>query len=84
MTVPNGLTPNMSNNTVLLFSRVLLAVSLVMMLVTGCNTTAGSPNYGNSIGNLAYDFSLSDVNGNIVTLSELRGHPVVLNFWYAV
>ncbi len=83
MTVPNGLTPNMSNNTVLLFSKVLGVVSLVMTIVTGCNTAAGSLTYGNSIGNLAYDFSLSDVNGNIVTLSELRGHPVVINFWYA-
>lgn len=30
---------------------------------------------------LAPDFSLSDLEGNIVTLSELKGKKVFLNFW---
>jgi len=29
----------------------------------------------------APDFSLPDMNGNTVTLSELRGNAVFLNFW---
>ncbi|MCF6095169.1 TlpA family protein disulfide reductase [Microaerobacter geothermalis] len=29
----------------------------------------------------ATDFSLLDINGQEVTLSELKGKPVVLNFW---
>lgn len=52
----------------------LLAVFLLMILMPGCVTTGGGMKYGNSVGNLAYDFSLSDTNGNIVTLSGLRGH----------
>jgi peroxiredoxin len=31
--------------------------------------------------NLAPDFSLEDANGQMVTLSELRGKVVLLNFW---
>lgn len=32
-------------------------------------------------GQLAPDFTLQLASGGILTLSELRGHPVVLNFW---
>lgn len=33
------------------------------------------------IGAPAYDFTLQDLDGNTVTLSDLQGHPVILNFW---
>lgn len=33
------------------------------------------------MGNLAPDFSLLDLNGQAVSLSSLRGKPVLLNFW---
>ncbi len=33
------------------------------------------------IGQPAPDFTLVDLDGNLYTLSELRGQPVVLNFW---
>jgi peroxiredoxin len=36
---------------------------------------------GVKIGNLAYDFSLKNYDGNTVTLSSLRGKIVILNFW---
>ena len=29
----------------------------------------------------APDFALADLNGNEVSLSDLRGRPVLLNFW---
>jgi len=32
-------------------------------------------------GFLAPDFELPDLEGNMVKLSDFRGHPVVLNFW---
>jgi cytochrome c biogenesis protein CcmG, thiol:disulfide interchange protein DsbE len=32
-------------------------------------------------GSVAPDFSLADLDGNPIRLSELRGRPVVLNFW---
>ena len=34
-----------------------------------------------AVGHPAPDFSLPTVDGGMVTLSELRGTPVVLNFW---
>ncbi|RMH02177.1 MAG: TlpA family protein disulfide reductase [Chloroflexi bacterium] len=33
------------------------------------------------VGDLAYDFTLQDLEGNTYTLSELRGRPVIVNFW---
>ena len=33
------------------------------------------------VGDLAYDFALTDVNGEQVKLSELAGRPVIVNFW---
>ncbi|MBK8904596.1 MAG: redoxin domain-containing protein [Anaerolineaceae bacterium] len=34
-----------------------------------------------AVGDLAYDFALSDVDGNLVQLSQLSGKPVIVNFW---
>ena len=36
---------------------------------------------GAQVGNLAPDFELDDLDGNPVRLSDLRGIPVMLNFW---
>jgi thiol-disulfide isomerase/thioredoxin len=36
---------------------------------------------GNLIGNLAIDFQLKNMNGQVVSLSGLRGKAVMLNFW---
>jgi len=36
---------------------------------------------GAQVGNLAPDFELDDLDGNSVRLSDLRGIPVMLNFW---
>jgi cytochrome c biogenesis protein CcmG, thiol:disulfide interchange protein DsbE len=33
------------------------------------------------VGSLAPDFSLRALDGTTVTLSALRGHPVLINFW---
>jgi peroxiredoxin len=33
------------------------------------------------VGDAAHDFSLNDLDGNRVTLSDFRGRPVMLNFW---
>lgn len=43
----------------------------------------GGPNLDTiqEIGAPAYDFTLQDLDGNAVTLSDLQGHPVILNFW---
>jgi cytochrome oxidase Cu insertion factor (SCO1/SenC/PrrC family) len=34
-------------------------------------------------GGVAPDFTLRLLNGQSVTLSSLRGHPVLINFWHS-
>ncbi len=36
---------------------------------------------GPAVGQLAPNFRLQDLGGNLVELADTRGHPVVLNFW---
>jgi len=33
------------------------------------------------VGSLAPDFTLPTLDGGAVTLSQLRGHPIIINFW---
>jgi len=40
-----------------------------------------SPTEGTKVGNLAPDFQLQNLDGKPASLSELRGKPVILNFW---
>ncbi|MCP4357400.1 MAG: redoxin domain-containing protein [Chloroflexi bacterium] len=34
-----------------------------------------------TVGDLAYDFALQDLDGNEVSLDALHGRPVIINFW---
>ena len=72
--------------------RVVASGLLVLILiVNGCQpqaeppeeeeTPPPPPQVGTRVGNLAPDFILEDINGETVTLSELRGSGVMLNFW---
>ena len=65
-------------------SIVLLAVSLAV-IGTGCQAggteTVTVTKFGNQVGNIAYDFSVPDAEGNVITLSEYAGRPVLLSFW---
>lgn len=36
---------------------------------------------GNQVGNLAYDFTLQNLESEYISLSGFRGKPVLLNFW---
>jgi len=40
-----------------------------------------TPNIGTQAGNLAPNFQLNNLEGKLVSLSDLRGKPVMLNFW---
>lgn len=40
-----------------------------------------TPQVGLAVGDLAPDFSLQDLSGNLVSLSDYRGQVVLLNFW---
>ncbi len=59
----------------------LLVVFLLLTLIPGCSSSDGSLKYGNRVGNLAYGFTLKDLNGDTLALSSLLGQPVALNFW---
>lgn len=45
------------------------------------SVTTLSAKEGTAVGNLAYDFTLTNYAGESVTLSDLRGKIVILNFW---
>ncbi len=45
-------------------------------------TSAGHP-VGLQVGNTAPDFTLAAPDGKKVSLSDYRGKPIMLNFWYA-
>ncbi len=64
--------------------RVLLPVSLAVMLasgllVTACSGPSAEP--APQVGKMAPDFQLAKLDGQRITLSALRGKPVLLNFW---
>ena len=60
--------------------KVTLLVMLTLgLLVSGCS--AGSELSEAQVGNLAPDFQLDNLDGKPVALSDLKGKPVLLNFW---
>jgi len=67
--------------------RIVLAISFLAtaLAVAGCSSEANPapPNVtvGSAPGNMAPDFQLKDLDGRDLTLMELRGRPVLLNFW---
>lgn len=67
---------------------LLLATLILTALIYACGTeTTGKGEPGDEIqlavveGKKARDFTLPDLNGGKVTLSDLRGKVVLLNFW---
>src|SRR3989344_8454859 len=44
-------------------------------------TLAETTNVGNEVGKQAPQFTLTDFNGNQVSLSSFQGKPVVITFW---
>lgn len=66
--------------------RSFLAVSILLLLMiglTGCvSTDQENRRYQHALTEKpAPDFTLRDLKGNQVSLSDFRGQPVVLNFW---
>jgi peroxiredoxin len=63
---------------------ILVSLLVLVLVVAGCSSTpapAPEPKQGFNVGNLAPDFQLQRLDGQVVTLSSLRGSPVLLNFW---
>lgn len=55
---------------------IILATILLLAVMIGCVVPVGS-----QVGDKAPDFTLSTLDGRQVTLSELKGKPVILVFW---
>jgi thiol-disulfide isomerase/thioredoxin len=70
---------------VLMIVVSLLVSTLVLssVLLPGCAGSSSGPvtEYGSEIGKLAPDFQLIGLDKQEVSLSSLRGKPVLLNFW---
>ncbi len=58
-----------------------LVLVIVLLLIIFVNVCTPSSNGGSGSGNPAPDFQLQDIEGQTVTLSSLRGSPVMINFW---
>lgn len=56
---------------------VLLLIASLLVMVAACSKEGPAPH----VGSVAPDFSLNDLTGKSVHLSELRGKVVLLNFW---
>lgn len=62
--------------------RIILVIILASMLASGLVTAGCSGStQGPEIGKLAPDFQLSNLDGQVVSLGDFRGKPVLLNFW---
>ncbi|MCF6267770.1 MAG: TlpA family protein disulfide reductase [Desulfuromusa sp.] len=56
---------------------------LTVLFLTGCDSSTSEPQVSQSglVGNVAPDFTLTNMQGEKVSLSQLRGKVVILNFW---
>ncbi|MCB9135272.1 MAG: redoxin domain-containing protein [Anaerolineales bacterium] len=66
-----------------LFALMLLLAGAIWIVLTAAipGTTTQGKIPAPRAGFLAPDFTLTTADGNTITLSELRGHPVIVNLW---
>jgi len=62
--------------------KIMLIITLASVLtmgfaMAGCSSNSTAP----TVGNLAPNFQLDNLEGESVSLSDFRGKPVMLNFW---
>ena len=67
---------------------ILILIVTLVVLVIGCQRSqepsngASPQNYESAqVGNRAPDFELNNLEGQLVSLGDLRGKPVLINFW---
>ncbi len=68
---------------------ILLVIVTLVLLVTGCSAGSEPSDVkgqttsveGTQVGNLASDFQLQNLEGQTASLGNLRGEPVLINFW---
>ena len=59
--------------------RVIKIILPIVLLVSGCSV--GSEPSGARVGEPAPDFQLENLAGQSISISDLQGKPVLLNFW---
>ena len=69
-----------------IFTIPMILVLLAALVISGCGgstitTGNGTPAIAPVVGAQAPDFTLSTLDGETIILNELRGQPVILNFW---
>lgn len=57
----------------------LLFLGILLLVFSGCMQEEKSKNL--QLGDTAPDFALKDLDGKVIVLSNLKGHPVVLRFF---
>ena len=60
-----------------IFIIPMIIVILAALVISGCGGSTTAP----VVGSRAPDFAASTLDGETITLDELRGQPVVLKFW---
>lgn len=67
----------------MIFAVILVVVAAMLILTRNSKRSAGGPQFdqANFKGKPAPDFTLTDLNGKPVKLSDYRGKAVLLNFW---
>jgi cytochrome c biogenesis protein CcmG/thiol:disulfide interchange protein DsbE len=60
---------------------VAAVLPLVLLGLLSWRLAVKSPVSASLIGSPAPEFALSDLNGNPIRLADLRGRPVIVNFW---
>ena len=66
--------------TVTLFAAFL--ITLASCSIKNAGSPTQSPRIGLHVGDRAPNFTLTDLSGKKVSLSDYQGRPVMLNFWY--
>jgi cytochrome oxidase Cu insertion factor (SCO1/SenC/PrrC family) len=57
-------------------------IALIFALLIGCASTGQSPVPSPNVGDFAPDFSVVDVSGREITLSDFKGKENVVLFFY--
>jgi len=61
-----------------MLTAILVTILTTGLLITGC--TAGSEPTA-TVGKAAPDFELQNLDGQSISLNDLKGKPVLINFW---